>query len=159
MYINRRAIDAERGWARIECTAGNTRGDEDLLAQIRTVNDLLANELPMVSGSSLVVGHFNFSCKYLTLRVYCCYYATFLQWVDFVTMKLSYHRMIEAHITGQKRQLKIHVLSVSWTASIKHRKRLVWLEEYVSPITHGGILMIALVHTMDLSVLQRARSS
>ena len=74
-------------------------------------------------------------------------------------MKVSYPLMIEARITGQKQRLKIHPLSESWTASIKHKKRLVWLGDSASPITHGGILAIPLVHMMDLSVLQRARSS
>ena len=64
-HHNRRNIDTENGWARMECTAGDTGHSEDLLMQIRNYSGLLADELPVVNGSSLVAGQFNFSSKYL----------------------------------------------------------------------------------------------
>lgn len=64
MDHNRRAIDSENGWGRIECTAGDTGGSKHLLMQIRSLSGLFTEEVPMVNGSSLVVGQFNFSSMF-----------------------------------------------------------------------------------------------
>lgn len=68
MDHNRRAIDSENGWGRIECTAGDTGGDtggsKHLLMQIRSLSGLFTEEVPMVNGSSLVVGQFDFSSMF-----------------------------------------------------------------------------------------------
>ena len=64
-HHNRRDVDIENGWARMECTAGDTGDSEVLLMQIETLTNsgLLMDELPVVNGSSVVVGQFNFSSK------------------------------------------------------------------------------------------------
>ena len=59
---NRRDIDTQNDWTRMECTDGLVNHSEDLLAQLIALNGSFIDVLPMVNGSSPVIsGEFSFS--------------------------------------------------------------------------------------------------
>ena len=61
-YRNRRDTDAQNDWARMECTVGVVGDSQDLIADLVSHNGSFSEILPMVNGSSLVIGgEFSFS--------------------------------------------------------------------------------------------------
>ena len=61
-YLNRRDTDTQNDWARMECTDGLVDGSQDLITHLMSRNGSFIDMLPMVNGSSLVIGgQFSFS--------------------------------------------------------------------------------------------------
>ena len=66
--LYRRSIDSLNDWTRIECTTGFTETSQSMQLVLQLMNivesNMFANQLPVVSGRTLVVPEqFNYSCK------------------------------------------------------------------------------------------------